>query len=215
MRVGIFGGSFNPPHKGHLLLARAAYEGGKLEKVILIPCGNPPHKDKRDFADAGMRLEMTRLLVDGDKRFEVSDTEIKHEGKSYTAHTLERLKNRHPDWRLCFIAGEDSLRDMETWYMPERIFEIAEILAAVRGGMEHSELSDIAEHYRRKYGAIISFIPMSEIEISASEIRRRLKNGENTAHMLTDKVAKYIEEKGIYRENRSGENRHQCNRKGT
>ncbi len=212
MRVGIFGGSFNPPHIGHLLLARAAYEGGELEKVILIPCGNPPHKDQSDFADACIRLEMTKLLIEGDERFEVSDTEITHHGKSYTADTLERLKNLHPDWHLCFIVGEDSLCDMKDWYMPERIFASAEILVAIRGGMNHANLSDITEHYRRKYGAVIRFVPMDETEISASEIRRKLRNGDNTAHMLTDTVAEYIEEKGIYRENRDSDNRYKCNR---
>lgn len=200
MRTGIFGGSFNPPHIGHLRLAQAAYEGGALDMVIFIPCGNPPHKDGSDFADAEDRLEMTRLLIDGDARFSVCDIEIKSTEKSYTANTLEKLSAMHPDWELCFIVGEDSLRDMKDWYMPERIFARAEIIAAVRGGLDHSDFTRCAELYRQKYGAVIRTVEMTETDASASRIRQLIKNGGDARYMLTDKVAEYIKEKGIYRE---------------
>ena len=200
MRTGIFGGSFNPPHIGHLRLAQAAYEGGELDRVIFIPCGNPPHKDGSDFADAEDRLEMTRLLIDCDARFSVCDIEIKSTEKSYTANTLEKLNAMHPDWKLCFIVGEDSLRDMKDWYMPERIFARAEIIAAVRGGLDHSDFMRYAELYRQKYGAVIRTVEMTETNASASRIRQLIKNGGNARYMLTDKVAEYIKEKGIYRE---------------
>ena len=200
MKICIYGGSFNPPHIGHLRLAQAAYEGGALDRVIFIPCGNPPHKDGSDFADAEDRLEMTRLLTDGDARFSVCDIEIKSADKSYTATTLEKLRAMHPDWELCFIVGEDSLRDMKDWHMPKRIFTRAEIIAAVRGGLDHSNFMRCAELYRQKYGAVIRTVEMTETDVSASRIRQLIKNGGDARYMLTDKVAEYIKEKGIYRE---------------
>lgn len=208
MRVGIFGGSFNPPHTGHLALACAAYESGGLDKVVFIPCGNPPHKDTAAFASAEHRLEMTRLLINGDPRFEVSDMEIRSMEKSYTANTLKKLREIHPDWELCFILGEDSLRDMKTWYKPDEIFARAEVLAAVRGGLNHSDFDKICESYRLKYGAVIRRIDMDETEVSASFIRKNLDNRDAVKYMLTDKVKEYIKEKGIYRENCDIENRY-------
>lgn len=198
MRIGIFGGTFNPPHLGHMFLAQAALDEAELSKLIFIPCGNPPHKERADIADANFRFDMVRLAIRNDERFDISDIEINSNSPSYTAKTLEVLKNIYKNDTLCFIVGADSLCEMETWYHPELIFEKAEIIAALRGGYDNSDVYKAIKKYEEKYNAIITTVKMPEIDISASEIRDRLKNKKSVRYMLCDSVIQYIKQNNIY-----------------
>ena len=198
MRIGIFGGTFDPPHIGHLLLAQEAMEKAELERLVFIPCGNPPHKDGGAVTDSAYRLEMVRRAICDNPSFELSDMETKSDSPSYTAKTLERLSDAHPNDTLCFIVGADSLCEMETWFCPQRIFDQAEIIAAARGGANEAELEEAALRLRGKYGARITLIRMNVIELSSSEIRQRIADGKSTRYMLLPCVREYIKEKGIY-----------------
>ncbi len=202
MRIGILGGTFNPPHTGHLTIAHEAMGKARLDKIVFIPCGNPPHKDASDIPDGKHRIEMVRLAIEGHAGFEISDIEVVDRGKSYTAKTLEKLKEIYPDDRLCFIVGADSLCQMEGWFCPEAIFQQAEIVVSGRGGVENCDVEETIEYYRVKYNADITKISMDTIDMSSSDIRRRIKCGKSIKDMVCDKVIDYIYVSGIYKENR-------------
>lgn len=202
MRIGILGGTFNPPHVGHLTISHEAMEKAGLDKIIFIPCGNPPHKETSAIPDGKHRMEMVRLAIEGHPDFEVSDIEVVDREKSYTAKTLGKLKKIYPDDRLCFIVGADSLCQMEEWFCPAEIFRQAEIVVADRGGIENCDVEESIEYYRAKYNADITKIIMDTIDMSSSDIRRRIKCGQSIKDMVCDKVIDYIYKSGIYKENR-------------
>lgn len=199
-RLGIFGGTFNPPHKGHIYIACEAMKAAALDKMLFIPCGNPPHKKVAGDVAAKHRFQMTRLAIEGSPNFEITDLEIKDKSPSYTAKTLEKLKVLCPDSKLCFVVGGDSLRDMEGWYHPEKICSLAEIIAVSRGGIEDAVLAEKAEFYRKKYNAQITVITVSPLDISSSDIRQKIADGEDVSDAVEDSVLKYIKENGIYKD---------------
>ena len=198
MRIGIFGGTFNPPHNGHIHLAKEALRKASLDKMIFIPCAIPPHKPNLEIPSGEHRLNMVRLAIGENERFSVSDIEIEAGGKSYTAKTLETLEKIYPDDRLCFIVGADSLCEMENWFCPGEIFKRAEIVVAMRGGMKERFLDAAIDLLRQKYNADITKISMTEMEISSSEIRDRIRKGESIADMVNKEVIDYIEKTQIY-----------------
>lgn len=205
-RLGIFGGTFNPPHNGHLYIAGQAMEKARLDKVIFLPCGNPPHKKVDGDVDAVHRLAMTRLAVKDDLRFTVSDLEVCESKadiskKSYTAETLKRLANEYPDERLCFVVGADSLRDMESWHCPERIFELAEIVVVSRGGIEDKIVEEKTGLYRKKYNAAITVVQVLPVELSSSVLREKIRSGDSLLDQIPKPVLEYIEKNRIYKEN--------------
>lgn len=202
MRIGILGGTFNPPHTGHLIVAREAMEKAQLDKIVFIPCGNPPHKEISDIPDGKHRIEMVKLAIEGHAGFEISDIEIVDRGKSYTAKTLEKLKKIYPGDRLCFIVGADSLCQMEEWFCPEEIFRQAEIVVAGRGGVENDDLEKAIKDYKVKYNADITKITMETVDMSSSDIRSRIKCDQSIKDMVCDKVIDYIYRSEIYKENR-------------
>ena len=197
-RLGIFGGTFNPPHKGHIYIAKEALRSANLDKVIFMPCSLPPHKAVAGEVSPVHRYEMTRIAIQNEPKFEISDLEIKSSGKSYTAKTLKILKDKYPEAKLCFVLGGDSLRDMEKWYHPEKIFEIAEIVALKRGGIDDKVFDESAEKYRIKYGAEITAVDISPVEVSSSEVRRLLSEGKDAGHIMDQAVLDYIRENRIY-----------------
>ena len=199
-RLGIFGGTFNPPHKGHIYIVKEALIGAKLDKVIFMPCLQPPHKSVAGDVSAEHRYEMTKLAIQNEPRFEISDLEIKSGGPSYTAKTLEILKKEYPTSRLCFVLGGDSLRDLEKWYHPERIFSLAEIVALRRGGIEDRTFEESAEAYRSKYDAEITVVDISPVKVSSSEIRKLLSEGRDVRHIMDEAVLEYIQKQGIYKD---------------
>lgn len=200
-RLGILGGSFNPPHKGHIHIACEAMKGARLDRVVLIPCGTPPHKDSEKMTSADDRLEMTRICAGETLGFEVLDLEIKDPNPSYTVNTLKKLKSIYPDERLCFIVGGDSLSDMETWYNFQEIFKLAEIIALSRGSIDGENLEKMTEYYKEKYGAHITPVDIDPIDISSSKIRKMIWEGKDIREFVTPKVFEYIEKFEIYESN--------------
>lgn len=190
MKIGILGGSFNPVHIGHLILARTVLEEIRLDKIIFIPCYIQPLKSSREFAFPEHRLEMLRLALEGNDSFEISDIEIKRKGKSYTVDTLKILKKTYDD--LFFIIGIDNLREFHKWKEPDKILRLAKLIVTNRGGIDQK----IPKRIRRKE-IITCKIP--NIEISSSYIRERIREGKSIKFLVPDNVEKYILINNLYK----------------
>ena len=184
MKIGIMGGTFDPIHNGHLIIARYAKEHCGLDRVIFMVSGNPPHK-QNNITDAGLRLEMTRLALRNDSDFEVSDYEVNRSEYSYTVNTLYYLNKLYPDDDIFFIIGGDSLRDFPKWYKPEEIVRLCTILVYPRPGINTDTQLDII---RNKYGGRIEIINAPMLEISSSEIRTRIAEGKSVRHFIPDNL---------------------------
>lgn len=197
-RVGIMGGTFNPVHIGHLLIAEQSYREYELDHVIFMPAGHPPHKQDQEIVSNHDRLAMLRLAVEGVPYFRVSDYEINKHGLSYTYETLEYLTGIAPDTRFYFIMGADSVKDLTHWCRPERILELAHILAAVRGDTDMEMLNREAELLRCTYQAKISLLGAPELDISSRELRDRVKNYASIRFMVPEKVNFYIHFHHLY-----------------
>ena len=192
MKLGLFGGTFNPIHNGHLKIARKVLDDFGLTKVIFIPSGNPPHKNKNDIVDAFHRLKMLEIAIAGEKRFEVSDIEIKREGKSYTLDTIKRIKEIYgKDAILYFIAGADMALDLPNWKDPLKILELSHFLAVERPNFCLEKLN---EKYRKK----IIFVEGVSFDISSSDIRNRIKGGKSIKTLVPDAVEKYIKDHNLF-----------------
>lgn len=194
MRTGIMGGTFNPVHNTHLLIAEMAKEEYNLDRIIFITGGNPPHKS--GTADAIHRFNMTHIAIEGNADFIEDAFEINREEKSYTVNTLEYLKGKYPSDELFFIIGEDSLNDLPKWYMPNQILKMCSILVFPRKSHETLEIS-IGE-MRVKYGNNIFPILAPVMEISSTYIRERIKSGKTVRYMIPDRVLDYIKEHDLY-----------------
>ncbi len=199
-RLGIFGGTFNPPHTGHIYIAKQAMLEANLDRVLFVPCGNPPHKSVEGSVDISKRFEMVRLAIDTNPKFEICDIEVNSTEKSYTANTLNLLKKIFPDWELCFIVGGDSLNDLEGWYLPETIFSLAEIVAVSRKVLDNTALRKKAQLYRDKYNAKITLVEVEPMDISSSEIRDKIRSGGDVSAYLDKNVLAYIKSNKIYGE---------------
>ena len=198
-KIGIMGGTFNPIHFGHLLLAEQAVEAYDLDEVLFIPSGNPYMKEAEPLPSGSVRAQMTQLALEGHPCFQLSSIELDREGPTYTCETLESLKKEHPDNTYYFIAGADSLLTMETWKNPERIFKNCVVAASVRGTGTEDKIRKIATHLIYEYQADVRILPSRFIDLSSSEIRHRIANGKSVRYMLPEKVREYIVENGLYR----------------
>ncbi|MBR6770001.1 MAG: nicotinate-nucleotide adenylyltransferase [Lachnospiraceae bacterium] len=203
-RIGIMGGTFNPIHFGHLLLAEQARDSFGLDQILFIPSGHPYMKEQQMVTDRYLRLEMTRLAICENPFFQLSDMEVKRQGPSYTFQTLADLKEQSPETDFYFIAGADSIFDMEKWKQPAAIFRDCTVLAAVRDQAVHPSLEKEILRLQQQYKARIETIPMKEVGISSTDIRNRLKEGRSIRYMVPDQVIAYIEKNHLYRENESG-----------
>ena len=195
-RIGLFGGTFNPIHVGHLTIAEEARLAAGLDRVIFIPTGESYLKDPAEVASKEDRLEMTRRAC-GDV-YEVSDMETNRAGPSYTAVTCREMKKRFPDDELLWILGADSLLDMSRWREPETIFEAVTLLAFTRGGADNRAFMVRADQLRREQGAKIEIIETFTLDISSSDIRRFIQEGHAFRHLVTEDVYRYILKKKLY-----------------
>lgn len=194
-RVGIFGGSFNPPHIGHLKLVRAAAEQLALDKVLIIPALNPPHKDNSELASAQDRLNMCRLAF-RNELFEISDIELRREGKSYTVDTLKEIKKERPRDKLFLIIGSDMLLSFHTWKDYREILNLATLAAAIREGESSRPLIDYKNKFLQGHNVVI--LEFTPIPISSTEIREGISKAE-IKEFLVPEVKEYIESRMLYR----------------
>lgn len=195
-RIGLFGGTFNPIHVGHLTIAEEARLAAGLDRVIFIPTGESYLKAPLEVASKEDRLAMTRLAC-GDV-YEVSDIETRREGPSYTAVTCREFRRRFPGDELFWILGADSLLDMARWREPEAIMEAVTLLAFTRGGADEAAFRARADALRRQHGARIEIIDVFSIDVASSDIRSFVRGGHAFRHLVTDGVYRYICDRGLY-----------------
>lgn len=197
-KAGIMGGTFNPIHNGHLTLARKAREQFALDEVLFMPCGEPYMKASQKIESGQVRAAMTALAIQSDPYFTLSTVEIEHHGNTYTYETLEHLRRENPDTEYYFIIGADNLFQITHWAMPERIFAGCRILAAVRDDKTVADMERQIRLLHRKYQAVIYLLKTDCMDISSSDIRRKIAAGESIDEYVPASVRSYIVEKGLY-----------------
>lgn len=200
-RIGILGGSFNPVHSGHLILAQDAMEQFGLERVLFVPASQPPHKPTLQLAPAADRLAMLRLALGDDTRFGLAEDEIQRGGVSYTVDTLRRLREQHRDASLFFIIGGDTLRELHTWKDIYTVLELAEIITVARPGSRLDGLDAeglrLKDPWPKRLAANVATGHL--VEISATDIRHRVARGLSIRYLVPQAVAGYIAAHGLYR----------------
>lgn len=199
-KIGVVGGTFDPIHVGHLMLAEWAADAEELEQVWFIPTGQSYMKADRSIQPGHERLHMVRLAVEGNDRLKCLDLEIERGGYTYSYETVEELHELYPEHQFYFIEGADCLFTMENWKCPERLLTGCTILAAVRGDVSLQRLEEKRTELLARFGGEILLIPFLQMSISSTEIRRRLSCGESVRYMVPDKVLQYIQQKGLYHE---------------
>jgi nicotinate-nucleotide adenylyltransferase len=200
MRLGLFGGTFDPVHFGHLLLAEQCREQCRLDEVWFLPAGAPPHKGSAPISSGKARAEMLELAAAGNPQFRVNRMELERQGTTYTVETLEQLHADNPDRELFFLIGADSLAELTTWRAPERIVELATIVAVNRGDRPLPDVAPLERRYGAAFRSRIQFVTMPGIELSSTEIRRRARAGQSVRYMTPRAVEMYIAEHRLYGE---------------
>ena len=196
-KVGIMGGTFNPIHFGHLLLAETAFHQFQLDEILIMPTKNPYYKKISNSVTEEDRVAMVELAIEDNAHFRLSKEELDREGNTYTVETLSQLTARHPDYEYYFIMGADSLYHIESWKEPAQILKLATIVVAGRAGTG-SSLSSQIEYIENKYDSEIYRLNSPVLEISSNDIRRRVRDGESIRYLLPAKVVDYIYEHGLY-----------------
>ncbi len=197
MRIGILGGTFNPPHLAHLICAQEAFLQLGLDRVVLIPARIPPHKPVEEEPGPEHRLELCRLAIQGDEhRFEVSGVEIAREGPSYTVDTLEELRSSAPDHELFLIVGGDIAAGLTEWREPERVLSLATLAIAKRRGTSRADVDNALRMLRG--GERAQFFRMPRIAISSTMLRERVRAGESIRYYTPDPVINYIDSHHLY-----------------
>ncbi|MFR9257669.1 MAG: nicotinate-nucleotide adenylyltransferase [Christensenellales bacterium] len=194
--IGLMGGSFNPIHCGHVALARAALESGRVERVLFLPTGNPPHK-KEGLADKFDRLRMVELAVEHEAGMAVCREEIDRDGVIYTVDTLAALKRKMSDCTLTYLIGADTLRALGTWRRVETVIERCKFLVMMREGETREEVIRLAGLWTQR-GAQIDFLDARKMDISSTQIREQIQKGLPFERLVPQAVADYIHEHGLY-----------------
>ena len=197
-RIGILGGSFNPPHLAHLVCASEAAAQLSLDRVLLTPVATPPHKEAEQDPGPQVRLELCRLAIAGDERLGVCDLEVKRGGPSYTVDTLRELHARTPEDDLTFIVGGDIALGLPSWHEPEAVLGLARLAVAERSGSGREEITTLlAERFGETSAPV--FFDMPRLDISSSQIRRRVAHGDPIRYLVPDDVAEHIARGRLYR----------------
>ncbi|MTT32486.1 nicotinate-nucleotide adenylyltransferase [Terrilactibacillus sp. BCM23-1] len=186
-RIGLLGGTFDPPHLGHLLIAQEALERCELDQIWFLPSYIPPHKNRK-VTDSHHRIEMVRKAIHTNPSFQISLIEIERRGKSYTVDTLRQLKHAYPEYEFFFIIGADMIRDLPNWHKIDELCQLTSFIGFRRPGY-------IAKHPLQ---AQVHMIDMPQIEISSSDIRNRLKHYRSCMYLLNEEVKDYIKENHLY-----------------
>ena len=190
--IGIMGGTFNPIHMGHLIIAEKAREQFHLDEILFLPSGIPYMKEQNEVLPGHIRSEMTKLAIEDNPFFDISTMEAEKESISYTFETLMTLREKNPNTDYYFIVGADNLWTIENWKNPEQIFANCHILAAVRGDISTDDLEKQSAYLKEKYGADISLLQTSHIEISSSMICDLIKEGKSIRYLVPESVYDYI-----------------------
>ena len=186
LRLGLFGGTFDPPHLGHLIVAQDVVEVLGLDRLLFVPAGVPPHKTDRRISPAPFRLEMVRMITAGNETFGVSEVELGRGGPSYTVDTLRYYRDLHPAAEIFFILGADQAEAFDTWQEPNRVASLATLVVMARAGASVPA------------GAFAS-VPVTRVDVSATEIRRRVLDGRSIRYLVPDSIRQIIDRNRLYR----------------
>lgn len=200
MRIGLFGGTFDPIHYGHLILAEEVREALNLDKIIFIPGANPPHKNIKKISSASLRLKMVRLAIQDNPKFDVSTVEMKKKTPAYTLDTVVHFRKLYKRATLFFMIGSDSLYEMHTWYKIDELAEQCCFVVAARPGFELKDqkcgdLNLAPKTFQRLTRHVIKMIP---IGVSSTQIRKKVAQGLSIRYLVPRKVAQLIDYKGLY-----------------
>lgn len=193
MRLGIFGGTFDPVHYGHLLLAEQCREQCRLDAVWFLPAGIPPHKMSQTIASGTARKEMLELALAGHEAFSVDCRELKRDAPSFTVETLAELHAESPERELFFLMGADSLRDFPTWREPARILELATLAVVNRGDTPPPDLEPLTRQFGPSAAHRVKIVSIPGVDLASSDIRRRVAAGQSIRFMTPRAVECYIQ----------------------
>lgn len=199
MRLGIFGGTFDPVHFGHLLLAEQCREQCRLDQVWFLPAGIPPHKLERTIASGTARAQMLEFAIAGHDRFRIDRRELNQQQPCYTVDTLSAIRDEDPTRELCFLMGADSLHDFPTWREPKRILELARVAVVNRGDAPPPDFEPLRRLWGADVAERIEVVSIPGFEISSSDIRRRVQRGQSIRFLTPRAVECYIETQKLYR----------------
>lgn len=199
-RIGIMGGTFNPVHNGHLILAENACNQYHLDKIYFMPAGVPPHKKNNAITPGEIRCSMVEKAIADNSKFAMLDIEVSSTELSYTYRTLEKLKHIFPDTEIYFIMGADSLSDFSSWKNPQRISELCKLLVAMRDDIDKTELRQIAEQLFHDFHTQVELLDTPNISISSHDIRDRVRNQASIRYLVPEEVRKYIVKNHLYLE---------------
>jgi nicotinate-nucleotide adenylyltransferase len=200
MRIGIYGGTFDPVHFGHLLLAEQCREQCRLDQVWFVPAGVPPHKQSAGITPGAQRAEMLEFALAGASDFAVDRREIKRSGPSFTVETLRELRHERPEDELFFLIGADSLHDLPTWREPREIAILATLVVVNRGHAPSPAVDTLIPHLGAAAVARIQIVEMPGIEFSSRDMRRRVREGRSIRFMTPRAIEQYLLEHQLYRD---------------
>ncbi|MFI3174516.1 MAG: nicotinate-nucleotide adenylyltransferase [Bacillota bacterium] len=201
--IGIMGGTFDPIHYGHLVTAETVYDAFDIEKILFIPTGSPAHKCVT--LGTNHRLEMTKLAVRNNEKFEISTIEIDRGGKTYTVDTIEELTTQlEDDTTFYFIMGADSIHQLEQWKDTKRLLSLCEFIGVTRPGYDKKGVEEAVAKLNEAYGAKIHFLEVPALDISSSDIRDRIEHGTSIRYLLPDDVLAYIHKFQLYSDKEGG-----------
>lgn len=198
MRIGIFGGTFDPVHMAHLLLAEQCREQCALGQIWFVPAGNPPHKKGNTISSGKQRREMLDFAIAGHSSFIVKDLELDREGPSFTVDTLRQLKEAQPDDEFFLIVGADSVRDLHTWRDPEAILEMATLIGVNRPDISLPDLTELAQKFGETAISKILWVTIPGTDISSTDIRQRIQENRSVRYMTPRAVEVYIHNNRLY-----------------
>lgn len=205
MKIGIMGGTFDPIHNGHLMLGEYAYERFALDQIWFMPNGNPPHKSSETIgSQARNRVEMVKRAIAGKSYFLLQLYEIENKEVNYSYKTMEHFRKIYPDHEFYFIIGADSLFNIEKWVKPARLLKTCTLLAAYRDDKGTEEMMAQIQYLNKKYDADIRLLNTPNVDISSSEIRRKMKEGVSIRGIVPEAVFDYIVTKQLFRDDENG-----------
>jgi nicotinate-nucleotide adenylyltransferase len=191
LRIGVFGGTFDPPHIGHLIVAQDVADALELHQVLWVPAGTQPHKDSADVTPAADRLDLVNAATKGDDRFAVDDQEVQRLGPSYTVDTLRALHRAQPTAQLHLIVGADQFAEFDTWREPEEIGKLAVVAVMDRDGRRTTRGT-------REASVTSELVTVTRVDISSTAVRARVRSGRSVAYLVPDAVRRIIEDKRLY-----------------
>lgn len=198
-KIAIMGGAFDPIHYGHLVTAQAVYDNFDVDRVVIMPLGDAPHKEMNGAA-AAQRYEMAEAAVKDNPAFAVSPMEVNRAGKTYTVDTISEIKRINPGLTIYFVMGADEIQSIETWRQPERLLKLCSIIAVTRPGFDTAHIKQIIGRVKEKYGCEIYFLEVPSLDISSTDLRERIKEGRAVRYLMPHEAEKYIDEHDLYKE---------------